>query len=452
MRRREFLSLGLMAAAAGAGGNAIHSTCHAETGRPQIAVPPTLAGMTLQQLRDDYRRRLFDEYLPFWERGGIDRRHGGFICELNDDGSVASPEKYIWYQGRGIWVYSFLYNEFGGERKWLDTARHARDFMVAHLHAGGGKWYEKVRPDGTLLEGVGETVYGWLFAALGLAEYHRAAGERADLDLARQSILAALKTYDEPSYADTNTMQYTGLDIDPRGLRSQGHSMVLLNVLTGLLAHSPDEQFEKLLRTHLDLLLNKFWNPQYRIVNEYLNHDYSRAKAAECYMLSGHAVEALWMIMDAALRRGERQLVDTAAARMRHLLEMCWDYVFDGFGDGDFRVFADAKHARGPDYDIKTMWAHCDAMIGCMMAVEQGCGDWAADWYGRLRDYALRVMPVADCGVWRQAVDRQGRDIKRVGVSTKRKDNFHQARYMMLNLLSLERMLARQERAAGEKA
>ena len=35
------------------------------------------------------------------------------MCELNDDGSVANDEKYIWYQGRAIWVYSFLHNHFG---------------------------------------------------------------------------------------------------------------------------------------------------------------------------------------------------------------------------------------------------------------------------------------------------------------------------------------------------
>ena len=58
-------------------------------------------------------------------------------------------------------------------------------------------------------------------------------------------------------------------------------------------------------------------------------------------------------------------------------------------------------------------------------------------------------MPVPGLGVWRQAVDRQGKDLKRVGVSTKRKDNFHQARYLMLDLLCVKRMLARNAQAKG---
>ncbi len=104
---------------------------------------------------------------------------------MNDDGSLSSDEKFIWYQGRGIWVYSFLYNEFGKDRRWLEIARRGRDFMVKHMYAGGGKWYEKVRSDGKLLEGLGENVYGWLFAAAGLAEYYRAVEQREDLDLAQ---------------------------------------------------------------------------------------------------------------------------------------------------------------------------------------------------------------------------------------------------------------------------
>ena len=69
-----------------------------------------IAGMTLHQLRNDYRKRIFKEYLPFWDKGGFDKKYGGFMCELYDDGSVENDEKFIWYQGRGIWVYSYLYN------------------------------------------------------------------------------------------------------------------------------------------------------------------------------------------------------------------------------------------------------------------------------------------------------------------------------------------------------
>lgn len=94
------------------------------------------------------------------------------ICELNDDGSVFRDEKFIWYQGRTVWIYSFLYEHVGKQERFLEIARNTKQFMVRHMHAGGGRWHEKVRRDGTLLEGPGKNVYGSLFAAAGLAEFY----------------------------------------------------------------------------------------------------------------------------------------------------------------------------------------------------------------------------------------------------------------------------------------
>lgn len=65
----------------------------------------------LGRLLADCRKQLFDRYLPFWERGGYDDELGGFMCYLYDDGAVENDRKDIWYQGRGIWVYSYLYND-----------------------------------------------------------------------------------------------------------------------------------------------------------------------------------------------------------------------------------------------------------------------------------------------------------------------------------------------------
>jgi N-acylglucosamine 2-epimerase len=170
--------------------------------------------------------------------------------------------------------------------------------------------------------------------------------------------------------------------------------------------------------------------------------NFCRAPGADAHMFTGHSIETLWIVMDEALRQRDRALFDRAAPRIRRLLEMSWDHVFTGLGDGNYRVFGDAKHPQGPDYSVKTMWAHCEAMIACMMILERAAQPWAGEWYERLRAFTLRTMPRPEHGVWRQAVDRLGKDVKRAGVSTKRKDNLHQARYLMLNLLSLERMIA----------
>jgi N-acylglucosamine 2-epimerase len=444
VRRRDFL--GAAAAAMVSGTPCVSGPCDAPRPGSQPCAPDepplSIAGLSLEQLRDDCRDRLFNRYLPFWDRGGYDKEHGGFICELNDDGSVFRDEKLIWYQGRAIWVYSYLYSHLGQDERILEIARRTRQFMVKHMHAGGGRWHEKVRREGTVVEGPAKNVYGSLFAAAGLAECYKAAREPGDLDLAKQSIWAAVRAYDDPGYGDTHTTQYTAVKISETGARSQGHSMVLVWLLSGLLAVHDDPRLEALQREHVDRIVNRFWNPEYGIANEYLRHDYSRLPEAADHMFAGHALEALWIVMHEALRRQDRTLFTTAKSHVRRILEMCWDYVFDGWGDGNFFVDDAPEHRRGPEYEVKTMWAHCEILIACMTILEHTGEVWAREWYERARKFLLRTMANTGHGVWRQAVDRYGKDVKRVGVSEKRKGNFHQPRCLMMNIQSLDRMIA----------
>ena len=45
-----------------------------------------LAGHSIAELRDQYRRDLFDDYLPFVDRYAFDHERGGFMCEVDLDG------------------------------------------------------------------------------------------------------------------------------------------------------------------------------------------------------------------------------------------------------------------------------------------------------------------------------------------------------------------------------
>ena len=196
-----------------------------------------------------------------------------------------------------------------------------------------------------------------------------------------------------------------------------------------------------MVQEHLDLIAHKFWNDDYGISNENLYHDYSRIPSLADQMMPGHSIETQWMAMEGAIRVNNISLAPLFKNRFRRLIEMCWDYVFDGIGDTDYRVFATKEHPAGPVFDIKTMWAHTEVVLGCMMVLEYSGDVWAREWYERGRAFLLRAM-TTDFGVWRQAVDRNGADKKRPGISIYRRGNFHQPRCLMMNILSLERIIA----------
>ena len=83
------------------------------------------------------------------------------------------------------------------------------------------------------------------------------------------------------------------------------------------------------------------------------------------------------------------------------------------------------------------------------MILEHTGETWAKEFYERTRDYCIRTMADTGHGVWRQAVDRFGKNKQRPGITIYRKDNFHQIRYQMMNLLALEQMIKNKGKIVG---
>ena len=405
----------------------------------------TLAGLSLEELREDYRRRLFDSYIPFWDKGGYDKERGGFMCYLNDDGSVYDDEKPLWFQARAVYIYSMVYNNFGRDSYYLERAVKTRDFMVKHMRVDNGLWYQRVDADGTVKGGVyddtsGEWFYGSMYVAEGLAEFYRATRNSKDLEMLYETTDAALRAYDDPGYSGAWNYGGHPEDMSFTGFRVQAHSMALIGFLTGLLSHVSDERLEQLVEEHVGLVMNTFFNPELGVAQENLHHDYSPLAGHEDYMSPGHSVETMWIVMFEALRRKNAPLFIEAGKRFRHYLELGWDYDLEGFGDLHHWVYDGEGRTREKMYGVKSMWSHTELMIGLMLLYEYTGESWAKEWYERVRAYSLQAFDT-DYGVWRQAVDRYGRDKKRKTYSAKRKGNYHYPRYLIFNLLSLDRMI-----------
>src|SRR5882724_389030 len=148
-----------------------------------------LAGMRLPELRKILHDELFEVLLPFWDKHGVDHEHGGLMCSLDYDGSLMNSDKLMWFQGRAIWVYSFLYNNFGQNPRHLEIARKTKDFVLKYGAQKDGWWAELLSREGKVLKPFGGDIEGIYFIAEGLQEYAVAAQDNHARDLA----LALLK-------------------------------------------------------------------------------------------------------------------------------------------------------------------------------------------------------------------------------------------------------------------
>ncbi len=153
-----------------------------------------LAGMSLSELHDKYRRDLFDVFLPFMDKYIIDHEFGGFMCNTDYTGKCVNDNKLSWFEGRGTWVYAFLYNNLAREQKYLEVARRSIEFVLkAKPQSAGELWPKELTRDGKPITQADGELYGDLFIAEGLAEFSKATGEKSHWDDAKKLVLKCVR-------------------------------------------------------------------------------------------------------------------------------------------------------------------------------------------------------------------------------------------------------------------
>jgi len=469
MNRRELLKASAGAALSLAGLNECRSgEKRSEGGTPpclrQSKTPDTrsdcatdngkLADRTLRQLRDQYRYDLFDDFLPFMDKHIIDHELGGFMCNADRDGTLLSTKKNSWYMGRGVWVYSFLYNELTHDKKHLETARKATEFLLRNPPQGDDLWPAEytnegaaIKPKGQFIGGkyvpVSKEVYGDLFIANGLAEYARACGDEGYWHRAKKILFKCMGIFDRPDYAPGAAKVYLGPDApELPGARPMGVWMLLVRLGSQMLAQRPDADVQAVVDRSLDAIFNHHYNPEYDLLNEVLNHDMSRpTNEYKDLVYTGHGIETMWMVLYESLRRKDKKLFDKAARLLRRTMEVAWDDVYGGFLRG-------LKNVDKNDWILdKALWVQEEALIGTLFVAEHTGAQWAKDWFAKIFTYVHKTYPLKKHGyaLWDFWPDRKATFVKHY----ERIGNFHHPRHLVLNLLAIQRIIERSGKVSG---
>lgn len=401
---------------------------------PALAQVST-AGLPLIQLREQFQRELFDEFVPFMDRYIIDHELGGFCCHADRDGTRLSGEKVTWYQGRGVWVYAFLYNHFGRDERYLEVARKAARFLERTRPPADQFRPLKYDREGKPITPADPEVYSDLFVAEGFAEYSAATGERAYWDEAKRILMRCMEEYERPDYAaDVSRGRYLAPNDQPfPGARVVGVWMLSMRVATGMLRMRADAGLEKIARRSTDAVLGPHYNREWRLNWELLNHDFTpptNAFGRQAYL--GHSMETFWMIMDEALRRKDRALFNTAAERFRRHVDVAWDHVYGGVFDN----LADVdRYVWGME---KYLWAQLEVLIGALLAFQQTGAEWAGEMFSRMHAHVQERYSLKKHGLplYMFSGDRKMTFTRH----SERIENYHLPRYLMLCLIMLEQM------------
>ena len=75
-----------------------------------------------RQIASRYEKELRENCLPFWLEHSQDREFGGYFSCLDRDGGVYDTDKFVWLQGREVWMFAMLYNNVEKNPEWLACA------------------------------------------------------------------------------------------------------------------------------------------------------------------------------------------------------------------------------------------------------------------------------------------------------------------------------------------
>lgn len=352
-----------------------------------------------QQLAQQYREELLKNILPFWLENSKDDKNGGFFTCLDRTGKVYDTDKFMWLQGRQVWCFSYMYNNVAQKREWLDMALHGAAFKENYGRDAEGNWYFSLTANGKPLVQP-YNIFSDCFACMGFAALNKATGEERYKKIALDTFENILRRKDNWKGVYNKTCPGT------RPLKNFSLPMILCNLALELEHIIGTERVNNFIPTVINEVMNVFYQPETGLILENVNPDGSFADCFEGRMLNpGHAIEAMWFIMDLGKRLNDKALIEKACNIMLHTLEYGWDKEYDGIF-----YFIDIKGhpVQQLEWDQKLWWVHVEALValakGYKLTGDQKC----AEWFMKVHDYTWRNFKDNEHGEWFGYLNRRG--------------------------------------------
>ena len=107
-----------------------------------------MAEIDFAEIARRYHNELYDRVLPFWLEKSRDKEYGGYFTCLGRDGSVFDTDKFVWLQGREVWMFAMLYNKVEKNPAWLECATQGARFLEKYGHDGNYDFYCSLTREG----------------------------------------------------------------------------------------------------------------------------------------------------------------------------------------------------------------------------------------------------------------------------------------------------------------
>ena len=351
-------------------------------------------------LAAQYKKELFDSVIPFWLTHSQDNENGGYLTCLDRQGNVYDTDKFIWLQGRQVWMFSMLYNKVEKRQEWLDCAIQGAEFLKKYGHDGNFNWYFSLTREGKpLVEPY--NIFSYTFAAMAFGQLSLATGNQEYADIARRTFDIILSRRDNPKGRWNKAHPGT------RPLKEFSLPMILSN-LTLEIEHLIDREIvEQIMDECIHEVMDVFLRSELGgIVVENVNQDGSLSDSFEGRLVNpGHAIEAMWFIMDLGDRLHRPELIEKAVETTLKMVEYGWDKKYGGIF-----YFMDRKGypLQQLEWDQKLWWVHIETLVALLKGYQLTGSQQCLEWFEKVHTYTWDHFKDPDYPEWWGYLNRRG--------------------------------------------
>ena len=413
--------------------------------------------LNLKQSLGFYENELVNKFLTFWLPRCVDHENGGFVnCFDNHGEKLISKDKYVWSQGRFVWVFSKLASleapifSSNQRKNFLALAKHGTDFLMKHCLMDNDDWRciflldEKGKPK--LADGckrLDMSIYADCFVAAGIAKYSDVSHDKTAFDFAKNLYLSILER------VGNNTFETLPYPLS-KEYRAHGIPMILANVSRDV--YFAAKQFEPALCEPIKSDIKGF---TYDILDHFVDEDYLLheiitrdnqffPKKLGNHINPGHTLEDAWFLLDSLEITEEPARKQQIYQMVLKALATGWDDEYGGLlhfasvtggePEGDNQGLDDepmSKQLSG--WGDKLWWVHSEALYTTLRCYLHTEDERFLLWYNKLFDYTYRTFPNEDPEIreWIQIHTRDGKPEDKV-VALPVKDPYHIMRNLCL--------------------
>jgi N-acylglucosamine 2-epimerase len=369
----------------------------------------------LDRYASRYRSELLDRVIPFWLRHSLDHQHGGYFTCLTREGNIYDTRKYVWLQGRAVWMFSKLYNELEPLPEFLDAARLILNFLRKNARDEQGRYYFSLTREGrpSFFQ---RKPYAAVFAMLGMLEFSKATNDSSLQKEATDLFWQIRKWIQDPTLLGRPPQPPTLADV-----------MVTASMASEIASIDPDPRYRGILRECLEASL-AFYDPGRRIFLEYPPADTPEGRL----FCPGDSVEASWFLLHSGPDEKMRTLLLDS---IEGALEFGWDQEYGGLY---YFMDVDGLPPLPLESNMKLWWPHTEAIYATTLAYSLTSEKRFLTWLERVDAYAFDHFSDPDHGEWFGYCDRRG-ELTNTAKGNNYKGCFHVPRMLLQSCQILSR-------------